>query len=140
MNYYCSCQPGPVIPNISTSVLGPATRWSLPFAWQPNGVNCGAQTYSLTLLSTTAAVAAVITLAGTDTQINVSSPSIAMLGVYTYELTFWSASHSKTYTSAPFTITISRCIVTTYALTGCTILAEYLALDPARTDSCVTIT
>ena len=128
MNYYCSCQAGPVVPDITTTVLGPTTLWSLPIAWHPNSVNCGAQIYTLTRLSTTALVPATITLAGANTKISVSATSHDMVGEYTYQLKFTSATHMSR-TSAPFKITINPCILTGYNLSGCTSLAEYLMLD-----------
>jgi hypothetical protein len=133
MNYYCTCQAGPVVPDITTSVLGPTTLWSLPVDWHTNFGNCGVQIYTLTRLSTTASVPATINLAVANTQISVSAISHDMVGVYTYQLTFTSASHGKTSTSSPFKITIHPCILTNYVLTGCSSLVEYLTLDLIET-------
>ena len=122
----------------------------LPTAWHPDLSNCGAQIYTLTLVITTALVPATITLAGANTQISVSATSNSMVGEYTYQLTSSSAYHGKTFTSAAFKITINPCILTNYAITGCTSLAEYLTLDlketagvwsvAPRVDSCGLVT
>ncbi len=53
------------------------------------------------------------------------------------QLTF-PAPHAEIFTTT-FQVTVGGCIVTSYALTGCTSLAAYTILDPARTDSCITI-
>jgi hypothetical protein len=76
-----------------------------------------------------ALVPATITLAAANTRISVIATSHSMVGEYTYQLTSTSAYHGKTFTSALFKITIYPCILTSYAITGCTSLTEYLTLD-----------
>jgi hypothetical protein len=102
-------------------------------------------------LSTTASVPATITLAEANKKISVSAASHDMVGKYTYQLISSSAYHVKNFISDPFIITINPCILTTYKLTGCTTLSEYLTLDliytsgvwsklaSRRVDSCISI-
>jgi hypothetical protein len=63
------------------------------------------------------------------------------VGTYTAVLTATLIGYSSTISTAPYNVSllVTNCIVTSYALTGCTSLIDYTVLDPARTDSCVTI-
>ena len=37
-------------------------------------------------------------------------------------------------------LVVKKCLLTSYALTGCAILRDYTVLDAAQTDSCIMIT
>ena len=37
-------------------------------------------------------------------------------------------------------LVVTKCLVTSYTLSGCANLADYTVLDPSRTDSCIMIT
>jgi hypothetical protein len=94
----------------------------------------------MTISSTNTVSPANIRHASGKTKIGVTATSNSMMGDYYVE---WSlifpAPHAETFTTN-FKVTVGGCIVTSYALTGCTSLADYTVLDPTRTDSCVMIT
>ena len=119
--------------------MGPATTWKLPSTLIPDTINYSlGEKYLLSIISSTAAVSATITLVGTNDQISVYAASNTMVGVYYAQLSVDSPDHGKIFTST-FKVTINPCIVTSYSLTGCSYLG-YILLDPPKNDSCIKIT
>jgi hypothetical protein len=67
--------------------------------------------------------------------------NISLAGPYSFAVTGTLSGYPyPTLSTVAFPISIViKCIVTSYALTGCTSLVDYTVLDPTRTDSCVMI-